>query len=195
MRSFSFAFIRHGATDLNLRDLRCGGDLDVPLTEAGYDMVFDMACWMWRREIQFGTILCGTLLRTRQTALILSGVLGALPIVTLPELNERHLGDWNGRPISETEDLLSNNVAPPGGESENEFIKRVHLVLSQIYHYRDERPLVVSSKGVGRALYTLMGGKGRLSVENCELLEFTRVTDNDGVASLELGRRIAVKRS
>lgn len=194
MSSFSFAFIRHGATDLNLRDLRCGGDLDVPLTEAGCDMSFDMARWMQRREMRFGTILSGTLLRTRQTALIISGVLGALPIVTLPELNERQLGDWNGRPIAETEDLLSNNVVPPGGESEAEFVKRVHLVLSQIYHYRDEQPLVVSSKGVGRALYNLMGGKGRLSVENCELLEFTRVVDDDGIASLDLRRRLAVKR-
>lgn len=192
MSSLTFSFIRHGATDLNLRGLRCGGDVDVRLTEAGCNTVFDMAHGMLRREMRFGLILCGSLLRIRQTALILSGVLGDLPIITIPELNERRLGDWNGRPIAKTAALLEGNLTPPGGEAEGEFVTRVGEALHQIRHYQDKRALVVSSKGVGRVLYTLLGGQDRLAVDNGELVEFISQVDADGAASVELKRPLSL---
>ncbi len=40
---FNFYFVRHGVTDLNFRGLRCGGDLDVPLTDIGCDQAFMLA--------------------------------------------------------------------------------------------------------------------------------------------------------
>lgn len=188
MSVLTFSFMRHGATDLNLRGLRCGGDVDIPLTETGCKTVFDMACGMLQREMNFDLILCAGLVRTRQTALILSGVLGDLPILTVPELDERRLGDWNGRPSTETAFLLESNLLPPGGEPEDEFVDRVGRALNRIRHHQDKRTLVVSSKGVGRVLHTLLGGQGRLVVENGELVEFTSRIDSDGTISVELKR-------
>jgi probable phosphoglycerate mutase len=169
----AFAFMRHGTTEHNLRGLRCGGDLDVPLTDVGCHMVFEMACAMQQRSMGWDVILCGTLQRTRQSALIVSGVLGALPIISMPALDERHLGQWNGQPIKDTEALLANNQAPPGGEPEDVFVARVSQALSEIEHHRSQRTLVVSSKGVGRVLNSLLGGTGRLTVSNGELVVFT----------------------
>jgi probable phosphoglycerate mutase len=168
----AFAFMRHGATEHNLRELRCGGDLDVPLTETGYRMVFEMACAMQQRSMGLDVILCGTLLRTRQSALIVSGVLGDLPIISVPALNERHLGQWNGQPIKGTEASLASNQTPPGGEPEDVFVARVSRALGEIVRHRSQRLLVVSSKGVGRVLNGLLGGSGRLAVGNGELVVF-----------------------
>lgn len=167
-----FAFMRHGATEHNLNGLRCGGDLDVPLTDIGCRMVFEMACAMHQRSMGFEVILCGTLLRTRQSALIISGVLAGLPIISMPALNERHLGQWNGQPIQETEVLLSSNQTPPGGEPEDTFVARVSQALGEIMRNRSQPPLVVSSKGVGRVLNSLLGGNGRLTVSNGEMVVF-----------------------
>lgn len=167
----AFAFMRHGETEHNRQGLRCGGDLDVPMTETGCRTVFEMACAMQERSMGWGAILCGTLLRTRQSALIVSGVLGDVPIIGVPALNERHLGQWNGQPIHDTEAWLAGNQTPPGGESEDDFVARVRQGLDAIG--RHHQPLVVSSKGVGRVLNSLLGGGGRLKVNNGELVVFT----------------------
>jgi len=41
--------------------------------------------------------------------------------------------------------------------------------------YLDRRPLVVSSKGVGRVFNILLGGQGRMQVGNGEIVEFVVV--------------------
>ena len=184
----AFAFMRHGATAHNLQGLRCGGDLDVPLTDVGCRTVFEMACAMQERSMGWGVILCGTLLRTRQSALIISGVLRDLPIIGVPALNERHLGQWNGRPIKDTEALLASNQTPPGGEPEDAFVARVSQALSEIMRHRFQPPLVVSSKGVGRVLNSLLGGSGRLTVSNGELVVFTPQPDG----GVELSRPLVL---
>ena len=51
-------------------------------------------------------IVAGSLLRTRQTASIIGGVLGDVPLIIEPLLNERRLGQWNNRPIADTEEQL-----------------------------------------------------------------------------------------
>lgn len=169
----AFAFMRHGVTEHNLRGLRCGGDLDVPLTDAGCRMVFEMACAMQQRSMGLELILCGTLLRTRQSARIVSDVLDDLPIISVPALDERLLGQWNGQPIEHTEALLASNQTPPDGEPEDVFVARVGRALGEIVRHRSQRLLVVSSKGVGRVLNGLLGGSGRLAIGNGELVMFT----------------------
>ncbi|MES2772410.1 MAG: histidine phosphatase family protein [Pseudomonadota bacterium] len=188
---FSFAFVRHGATDFNLRGLRCGGDLDLPLAETAYQPILELGCWLRSQKIHFGKILCGNLLRVRQTALLLSGVLDALPVLSIADLDERHLGDWNGRPIAETEALLQAQQTPAGGESEAEFALRIRRALSEIYRQRNQRPLVISSQGVARVFYGMLGGAGRLRLGNGEWVEFARTTHAETQnVSLQLRRRL-----
>jgi len=171
-RPFTMFFVRHGVTEPNLRGYRCGGDVDLPMIDIGCDQVFLLAKQIQRMNLNPGVIVAGSLIRARQTASILSGVLGNVPIEIDPALNERRLGEWNGRPVTETEDLLSANVTPPGGESEDEFRRRITGALANLRPYLHRRPMVVSSKGVGRMLNLLLGGQGRMHVSNGEIVEF-----------------------
>jgi len=191
-RPFTLHFVRHGVTDLNFRGLRCGGDVDVPLTGMGCDQAFLLGKQIARMELDIGRIITSSLIRTRQTALLVSGVLGALPIEFDPLLNERSLGEWNGRPIAETEQALREGVTPPGGESEEIFSARVLQALENLRHRLDERLLIVSSRGVGRVLNTLLGGDGRLAVSNGEVIEFSAQMGPQGGYTLQVNRPLQV---
>ena len=61
---------------------------------------------------------------------------------------------------------------PPGGESEDQFRARIALALDNLRPHLERRPLLVSSKGVGRVLNGLLGGQGRMNVGNGEIVEF-----------------------
>lgn len=169
----SFHFVRHGVTEPNFRGLRCGGDLDLPLMDIGCDQSYLLARQVQKMHLRIGVIVSGSLIRTRQTAAIISGVLGNVPVEIEPLLNERRLGQWNNRPIAETEEQLASRVTPPGGESEDEFTQRVAAALERLKPMMARRPLVVSCKGVGRVMHALLGGTGRMQVANGEVVEFT----------------------
>jgi probable phosphoglycerate mutase len=186
-RPFTMYFVRHGATEPNFRGLRCGGDLDIPLMDIGCDQAYLLAKQIDRMNLGIGVIVAASLIRTRQTASIISGVLGNVPVEVEPLLSERRLGQWNNRPIAETEEQLAARVTPPGGESEEEFAARVGLALEALRPYLDRRPLLVSSKGVGRVMNVLLGGQGRMQVGNGEIVEFA-VADEAGRTSVRVSR-------
>jgi broad specificity phosphatase PhoE len=186
-RPFTLYFVRHGVTEPNFRGFRCGGDLDLPMMDIGCDQAYLLAKQIDRMKLRVGVIVSGSLLRTRQTASIVSGVLGEVPIVVEPLLNERRLGEWNNRPIAETEEALARHETPPGGESEDEFTRRVASALENMRPYLDRRPLVVSSKGVGRVMNALLGGQGRMQVGNGEIVEFA-VAPSAGRSALRVNR-------
>jgi broad specificity phosphatase PhoE len=185
--AFTLYFVRHGITEPNFRGFRCGGDLDIPMMDIGCDQAYLLAKQIEKMNLHIGAIVAGSLIRTRQTASIISGVLGTVPIEIEPLLNERKLGQWNNRPISETEDLLKRGVTPPGGESEEQFVARVELALEHLRTQLDRRPLIVSSKGVGRVMNTLLGGTERMTVGNGEIVEFA-VAPAAGHAELRVSR-------
>lgn len=191
-RPFSFYFVRHGVTELNFRGLRCGGDIDVPLTDIGCDQSFLLAKQIKQMDLGIDRIRCGSLIRVRQTAMIISGVLGGLPIDIDPDLNERAIGEWNRRPIAETEELIAQNVTPVGGESEDAFSARISTALAAISNHSARQPLIVSSKGVGRLLNKLLNGEGRMQVANSELVEFAVSADTAGTPTLSVRRLTAV---
>ena len=171
-RPFTLFFVRHGVTEPNFRGYRCGGDLDIPLMDIGCDQAYLLAKQMDKMNLRIGVIVTGTLVRTRQTASIISGVLGNIPIEIDPLFNERRLGQWNNRPIAETEEQLAAGMTPPGGESEADFRARIDKAITNLQPLLERRPLVVSSKGVGRVVNVLLGGQGRMQVGNGEIVEF-----------------------
>src|SRR5436853_2338820 len=130
--SFTLYFVRHGITEPNFRGFRCGGDLDIPMMDIGCDQAYLLAKQIEKMNLRIGVIVAGSLLRTRQTAAIISGVLGMVPVEIEPLLNERRLGQWNNRPISETEEALTRKVTPPGGESEEQFTARISLAFENL---------------------------------------------------------------
>jgi probable phosphoglycerate mutase len=186
-RPFTLYFVRHGVTEPNFRGFRCGGDLDLPLMDIGCDQAYLLAKQIEKMNLRIGVIVTGSLIRTRQTASIISGVLGNVPVEIEPLLNERRLGQWNNRPIAETEELLAAKVTPPGGEPEEEFQRRVSMALDNLRPHLDRRPLLVSSKGVGRVLNALLGGQGRMQVGNGEIVEFA-VGQGHGTQALKVAR-------
>jgi probable phosphoglycerate mutase len=171
-RPFTLYFVRHGITEPNFRGFRCGGDSDLPMMDIGCDQAYLLAKQIERMHLRIGVIIAGSLIRTRQTASIISGVLGTVPIEIEPLLNERKLGQWNNRPVAETEDMLKKGVTPPGGESEEQFASRVQLAFDRIRPQLERRPLIVSSKGVGRIFNDILGGTERMAIGNGEIVEF-----------------------
>ncbi len=186
-RPFTLYFVRHGITEPNFRGFRCGGDLDLPMMDIGCDQAYLLAKQIEKMHLRIGVIIAGSLIRTRQTASIISGVLGTVPVEIEPLFNERKLGQWNNRPIAETEEQLQKRITPPGGESEEQFEARVALALEHLRPVLDQRPLVVSSKGVGRVMNNLLGGTERMTVGNGEIVEFA-VAPHSGAAALRVTR-------
>ena len=186
-RPFTLYFVRHGITEPNFRGFRCGGDLDLPMMDIGCDQAYLLAKQIERMHLRVGVIIAGSLVRTRQTASIISGVLGTVPVEIEPLLNERKLGQWNNRPIAETEEMLKSGVTPPGGESEEQFTARIALALDRLRPHLEQRPLIVSSKGVGRVLNSLLGGTERMNVGNGEIVEFA-VAPQAGTPALRVSR-------
>ena len=171
--SRTFSFVRHGATEPNMTGLRCGGDLNFPLTELGREQALATARRI--RDLNSGVelIVCSSLIRTRQHAEIVSGVLGGVPIIIDPLLDERRMGEWNLRSVADTEKLLAQGMGPPGGETEQEFVARVAQAFKRFPMLLPLNPLVVSSKAVARVLNLLLGGSGRLTLGNGEIVQFT----------------------
>lgn len=170
--SSTLYFVRHGATEPNLLELRCGGDLDLPLTELGRDQARMTAERIRAMKLSIGLIVCSELKRTRLHADIVSRMLGGVPIIIDPLLAERRMGEWNLRSVPVTEKLLVQGIAPPGGETEQAFVARVSVAFERLPALLPLNPLVVSSKAVARVLNLRLGGKGRLTLANGELVQF-----------------------
>ena len=195
-QTISFYFVRHAETELNRRGLRCGGDVNVPLTETGCKQAFQLGEQIRKMNLNIGVILTSPLIRTRQTALLISGVLEGVSIAESPLLKERRLGEWNKQPIIDTEAQLRAQQTPPGGESEDAFRLRMHRALEWFASFLDQpqgrRILLVGSKGVGRVLNSLLGGEERLLIGNAELLRF-EVSRSEGKPSAIECPKIAVE--
>jgi len=165
-------FVRHGATTANLLGLRCGGDLDLELVEAGREQAEEAARRIAALHPPVSLIVTSDLKRTRETAQIISRILGEVAIVLEPDLAERGLGEWNLRSIDRTQPWLEQGLTPPGGESLAAFDKRVARAALRVLAYLPDRPLLVGSKGVGRVLGELSGLSSRLDLDNAALVDF-----------------------
>lgn len=164
-------FLRHGQTDHNRRQVRCGGDVDPPLTEAGIAQAHAAAGRVQHLHPAVDLIIASPLQRTRHTAAIIQAALGC-PVVIEPGFIERRLGAWNGLPIAATEPDLRAGVPPPGGESEAVFRDRILAALEDLVRRPCRLPLLVSSKGVARILTAALGGDRSDPVGNAELVTF-----------------------
>lgn len=165
-------FVRHGATAPNLAGLACGGDLDVPLTDVGRHHAEQVVRRVRDLDPPIGLVVTSDLLRTRETAAIVAEGLGDLPIKVMPLFGERRLGEWNLRPTEKTRPWLASGLPPPGGESEEEFVERVAAALRLLLPLLPQRPLVVGSRGVARALGVLLQRPERVDLANGALMEF-----------------------
>lgn len=151
-------FVRHGATEWNLRH-RLQGGTDRALSETGENQALAL-----RKAIAFlAPQLCFTseLLRARKTA----HLLGYETPIYLSLLNEMNLGEWEGLTLGEIHELWSlddyqawrrGDFVPPKAETFAHFDTRIMSALSKIYgasrEARADRALVVAHGGVFRSL-------------------------------------------
>ena len=165
-------FVRHGATKPNLAGLRCGGDLDVSLTDLGRRQAVEAGQRILALGLTVGVVVCSDLRRTRETAQIISQVLGGVEVIVDPAFSERRLGSWNLRSVASTEAGLVQGATPPDGESNQSFMDRIGGAMQHLLPHLPRSPLLVGSKGVARALSELLGLPGRFAAVNGEVIQF-----------------------
>jgi probable phosphoglycerate mutase len=169
----TLVFVRHGATQPNLDGLRCGGDLDLPLTGLGREQVAAAAQRIAAAGWPIDLIVASDLERTRESARIVSDALGGVEIAIDPGWRERALGRWNLCPVADHEAALRAGQQPPGGESAAAFADRIEQALQRLLMRSSTLPLLIGSKGVARVLgERLLDARGAAPVANGQLLCF-----------------------
>ena len=166
------AFVRHGATEPNLRGLRCGGEIDVPLTDTGRRQARATGEHLRNMNQDIGVIVSSDLQRTRETAAIIGRELGVKELLIEPGFCERHLGEWNLTPIVDSQPALEVGATPPGGESQAVFFERIRGTLFLLLPLMHRRPLLVASRGVARALGHILAQPTAAPLSNGELVLF-----------------------
>lgn len=173
---------RHGETDWNVKNLMAGWSNKPKLTETGEKQAKDLgeALIPWNVDLIFSS----PLLRTRKTAEIINKSLNK-QIVLLEGLKERSWGDLQG---TNREKIFENlgkmdfkkryKFKPKGGESLEEFEKRLLLCVEKIIENNDGKVvLLVTHAGVIRVLIPLLKKIPKeeifdLKVENSSLTVF-----------------------
>ena len=160
--------------------------MDIPLTDLGKGQAEHAAGYIEQHAGDVAWIVASAMLRVQQTAAIVAAHL-KLPVTTDTRLNERRLGDWNGRLIADTESLLRQGLTPPGGESNAELNARVGAWLEDWRPHLGEPGLIVASKGIGRVLCEQLIGRN-ITLGNCDLLLFEGSTEGNRVSTVSAGR-------
>lgn len=163
--------MRHCESEANRRCLRCGGDWDVPLSEAGLAAAARIAARIGTLSPAPGVIVTAPLIRTRATANILAGALG-VAVVEVEALRERRLGDWNGTPVSDSKGRLRAGEVPPGGEDSAAFARRVEQGFERVLARLAAQPLIVASRGIGRVVNEILTGIPNVYLDPGGMLAF-----------------------
>lgn len=143
--------VRHGETDWNAEE-RLQGQADPGLSTQGRLQVEQMRPVIQR--LKPSRVVCSDLLRTRETAAILSDATPELE----PRLREADLGEWTGQYVPELMASVDGSYTawrhgqytPPGGESWDRLCQRVKAVLEELVR-GGENTLVVTHGGPIRA--------------------------------------------
>lgn len=113
--------VRHGQSEANANDI-WAGNLDSPLTEQGKQEAYALQETVQLLDPKPTKIIYSTLSRARDTALILNKTLD-LKAEEYPDIHERNLGEWQGKPRSQTGRSLWNTIIK-GAETPKEFQDR-----------------------------------------------------------------------
>lgn len=154
----SILLIRHGETALNVA--RVVQPVDTPLSARGLTQA--QALGVRLGALGVSAILSSDLPRALQTAQAIAAATGAT-IETTALLHERNFGDWRGQPYDGLGvDPLTMRAAPPGGESVDEFERRVALAFDLIVERRAGLAGTLAVVTHGLVLRTLFAARLRL---------------------------------
>ncbi|MDO5706603.1 MAG: histidine phosphatase family protein [Paracoccus sp. (in: a-proteobacteria)] len=151
--------MRHGETEANARDMICGRT-DLALTPRGLDQARQAADALRGSGIE--VVLTSPLMRARQTAETIAGMLGLAPI-NIAGLAERNWGAWEGAPQA----TLRRDDTPPGGEAPVIFHDRI----ARAFRALDlaGSTLIVAHSGTAREIRRLLPPAEHDRMQNGEI--------------------------
>lgn len=172
-----FYFIRHAPTANNIKKIRCGGDIDIPLIENFEPYLKEALVRI--KEISINKIHTSPLLRTTHTAKFIAQQLSKNTTITIDDrLTERSLGKLNFLDIQATQEIIRNPPISYDVEDNKIFQDRVIDYVNElrkIEPYNLNKTLVVSSKGIARILtetlkFEVLNGETDVYA-NCQLIK------------------------
>lgn len=142
---------RHGQTDWNI-NLRLQGTADIALNQTGIEQVELASAAIGEWDV----LLTSPLRRAKDSAEILSRVLGVPPVVS-ERLLERSFGIGEGMTYEQWHQRYSKLESIPGAESELSVFSRSQKLLDEISsEYRGRRVLVVTHGALIRFVLNLV---------------------------------------
>lgn len=173
-----FYFIRHAPTLNNIKEIRCGGDVDLPLIDNFQPYLKDALFEI--KKISIKKIYTSSLIRTTHTAAFISQKLNSKPVITIDDrIKERSLGKLNFLDIKSTQEIIRTPPIDYDVESNQAFQDRVYDCINHITEVERDNLnnlLIVSSKGVARILseklkFNTVNGPNDIYA-NCQLIKF-----------------------
>lgn len=163
--------IRHGETEHNAARL-LAGHTDSMLTERGRNQAKSVQDVMVKLQDKPNFIVHSNLSRARDTATIINQVLN-ISMHEDADIAEHYCGDWEGKPYSECESMLTGWDTPPNGEEFDEFCARIIRSKTRALNAHPSHiPLIVCHGGVFRAFGKIYGLNTPGVFKNCHLYEF-----------------------
>lgn len=157
-----FYVMRHGETTDNALGLISGAGSDPHLTDLGREQARAAAVIFSKLPILPDRIVTSALRRTHQTAEL---VIGHAEFLIEPDLNERHLGEYDGK-ISEAEQKMLGKL--PNEESNTDHMRRVISAVN-IHLERGELVLFICHGGTIRRILEAVNLKNNFHVGNAEI--------------------------
>jgi broad specificity phosphatase PhoE len=178
-----FYAIRHGFTEMN-KEKRCNGQtVEDHVTASGKEVLREFT----RSQAfpkDFDMLISSDLLRTRETAEIVSETLLPVPLLFDIRLREINFGDFTGVPweelVKKHSDMFMEkywkneyDFTPFGGESVYGVKERVFAALSDFAErYEYKKILLVTHGGIIRLLEKEFNGKTFEAIENASVHSF-----------------------
>ena len=168
----TFAFIRHGQTDWNLRGLLQGSS-DIPLNATGREQAHDAITVLRDTGVAWSAIVSSPLARARVTAEIIAEGLGIELGPSYDDLMERDYGTLEGT------DDASADKSDPTVEPLDSVVERGRRALDQIASdYGDEADVIVVCHGtIIRYTLAALAGREIDAIHNGTTATFARADD------------------
>ncbi len=181
---------RHGQNEDNANGI-LNGHRDLPLTDLGRFQARQLGEGLVELGLTFDVIYCSPLSRAKETAEIVSQILGMSELPTVIEdLIERDFGVMTGKPQTDIARLCAPDIiqaeaityflSPEGAETFPQLVERGGTALQTIRQLHTEgRVLVVCHGDFGKMMYAAATGKNWRDVlvdfhfGNGELIELT----------------------
>jgi len=142
--------IRHGQTDWNVAE-KIQGSTDIPLNETGRQQAACLAKGMERRPVS--RIYSSNLKRALETAEAIAKS-QKIKVEVIRELREVEFGEWEGLTLQAIKEVYPKDyrlwrqnpvdVAPPGGETQNQIRRRCRQAVETILSQADKDLAIVA---------------------------------------------------